>query len=53
MIPIATAFMEIVRDVRYAGLSMLWRPVWPLGADDEWIVNPTEAVSSEHRQASC
>jgi hypothetical protein len=26
---------------------MLWRSVWPLGADDEWIVNPVEAIRSQ------
>jgi hypothetical protein len=50
MLPIASALLEIVRDVRDAGISVLWRSVWPSGADDLWIVNPVEAIESERRK---
>jgi hypothetical protein len=50
MIPIASVLLGIVRDVRHAGVSLLWRSLWPLGADDTWIVDPSEVVLRSERR---
>jgi len=52
MIPIASALLDIIRDVRHAGISLLWRSMWPLGADSAWIVDPAEVLQNESRKAA-
>lgn len=52
MIPIASALLDIVRDVRHAGISLLWRSMWPLDADNAWIVDPAEALQKRISKAA-